>query len=215
MSLTGLFLISFLVVHLAGNLQLLVKDEGEQFNLYAQFMTENPVIKFIAFGLYAGFLLHIIQGFVLWAQNRSARGGNRYAKKVTRATATNGWAAKNMAWLGTLILIFLVIHMGDFWYAVKFGSVPEVAYANFDKPVKNLYMKVDTSFDKLHFVIIYVLGMVALGFHLLHGFQSAFQTLGLNHPKYSPIIKGIGAVFAVVVPALYAMIPILMYLGYS
>ncbi|MEM1326861.1 MAG: succinate dehydrogenase cytochrome b subunit [Bacteroidota bacterium] len=212
MSLTGLFLISFLLVHLSGNLQLLIDDGGKQFNIYAKFMTTNPVIKFLAYGLYAGFLLHIIQGIILWVQNKSARGGNRYAKKVTRATATNGWAAKNMAWLGILVLIFLFIHMGDFWYAMKFGDVPKVTYAGVDGEVKDLYAKVSTTFDKPIFVAIYVISMIGLGFHLLHGFQSAFQTLGLNHPKYSPIIKGIGAVYAIGVPLMFAIIPIWMLL---
>lgn len=214
MSLTGLFLISFLVVHLAGNLQLLVNDGGQQFNLYAQFMTENPIIQFTAYGLYVGFLLHIIQGIILWIQNKKARGSNGYAVKVTRATATNAFAAKNMAWLGILILIFLVIHMGDFWYATKFGSVAEIAYDGIDRPMKNLYMRVDASFHNPIIVVVYVLGMIALGLHLLHGFQSAFQTLGLNHPKYSPFIKGIGFAFSIIVPLMYAAIPILVFFGY-
>ncbi|MEM0991634.1 MAG: succinate dehydrogenase cytochrome b subunit [Bacteroidota bacterium] len=214
MSLTGLFLISFLVVHLAGNLQLLVNDEGQSFNVYAKFMTTNPVIKFISYGLYTGILLHAVQGLVLWLQNRAARGSKGYARKVTRAVGTNSFAASNMAWLGILILIFLIIHMGDFWFAMKFGSVDKVTYEGYEEPVKNLFARVEVTFSKPIFVIIYILGMVSLAFHLLHGFQSAFQTLGLNHPKYTPFIKGVGAFIAVIVPILFAIIPIFMFLGW-
>ncbi|MEM9992068.1 MAG: succinate dehydrogenase cytochrome b subunit [Bacteroidota bacterium] len=214
MSLTGLFLISFIVVHLSGNLQLLIDDNGEQFNKYAKFMTTNPLIKFLSYGLYGGILLHAIQGLYLWATNRAARGGQRYAKKVTRAVGTSSIAASNMAWWGTLILIFLVIHMGDFWFAMKFGDNLEmVNYEGYDEPVKNLFAKVETTFQNPIFVIIYILGMAGLGAHLLHGFQSAFQTLGLNHPKYTPIIRGLGALIAFGIPLLFAIIPIFMYLG--
>jgi len=212
MSLTGLFLISFLTVHLAGNLQLLVNDKGESFNLYAKFMTTNPIIKFLSYGLYSGILLHAVQGLALWIQNKSARGNKRYAKKVTRAVGTNSFAASNMAWLGILILIFLIIHMGDFWFAMKFGSVPVANYEGVE--VKDLFSKVVTTFSNPIFVIIYILGMVGLAFHLLHGFQSAFQTLGLNHPKYTPLIRGVGSLIAVVIPVLFAIIPILMFLGW-
>lgn len=214
MSLTGLFLISFLVVHLAGNLQLLVNDQGESFNVYAKFMTTNPLIKFISYGLYAGILLHAVQGLVLWLQNKAARGGKRYAKKVTQAVGTNSFAASNMAWLGILILLFLIIHMGDFWFAMKFGSVETVMYEGSEEPVKNLFGRVEATFGNPIFVVLYILGMIGLSFHLLHGFQSAFQTLGLNHPKYTPAIKGVGALIAVIVPILFAIIPIFMFFGW-
>jgi len=214
MSLTGLFLISFLIIHLAGNLQLLVDDGGESFNVYAKFMTTNPIIKFISYGLYGGILLHALQGIVLWLQNRAARGGKGYAKKVTKAVGTNSFAASNMAWLGILILIFLIIHMGDFWFTMKFGSVEKVMYEGYDEPVKDLFSRVDATFSSPIFVLIYILGMLSLAFHLLHGFQSAFQTLGLNHPKYTPLIKGVGSLIAIVVPVLFAIIPIFMFFGW-
>ena len=110
MSLTGLFLISFLTVHLAGNLLLLKSDGGEAFNTYAYFMTNNPLIKFISIGLYTFILLHAVQGIVIWLSNKSAKGG-KYAVN----TSDNGsWASKNMGMLGLLILSFILIHMGDF-----------------------------------------------------------------------------------------------------
>jgi succinate dehydrogenase / fumarate reductase cytochrome b subunit len=139
MSLTGLFLVSFLVIHLIGNLQLLYDDGGEKFNLYAKFMTTNPLIKTVSYLLYAGILLHAIQGFALWAKNRKARGGQSYAVKVTRAVNTNSWAARNMGWLGTVIFVFILLHMYQFWLQMKLGNVSYVSYEG--ERVKDLYRK--------------------------------------------------------------------------
>jgi len=206
--LTGLFLISFLIVHLAGNLQLLSNDGGEAFNVYAKFMTTNPVIKALSYVLYAGILIHIVWTLALTFYNRSARPVG-YA--VNAGGTNSSWASRNMAILGTIILVFLVIHLKDFWYVMKFGSIPMVSYEG--EQYKDLYTVVSTAFDQTWYVILYVICMVGLGFHLAHGFQSSFQTLGVNHPKYTPAIKFIGIVFSLIVPILYAAIPILMYLN--
>jgi succinate dehydrogenase / fumarate reductase cytochrome b subunit len=207
MSLTGLFLILFLVVHLAGNLQLLNNDGGEAFNIYAKFMISNPLIKTISYGLYAFILLHAIQGILLAIKNRKARGNKRYA---VQTTANTSFASRNMALLGTLILFFLGIHMGDFWYQMKFTD--QLAMVTYDgQEYKDLYAKVATTFSQPWFVVVYVVSMVVLGIHLWHGFQSAFQTLGLNHRKYNPLIQWIGKAYSVVIPVLYAIIPLVFY----
>jgi succinate dehydrogenase / fumarate reductase, cytochrome b subunit len=207
MSLTGLFLILFLVVHLAGNLQLLNNDGGESFNIYAKFMTSNPLIKTVSYGLYAFILLHAIQGILLAVKNRKARGNKRYA---VQTTANTSFASRNMALLGTLILFFLGIHMGDFWYQMKFTD--QLAVVTYDGlEYKDLYAKVATTFSQPWFVVVYVVSMVVLGIHLWHGFQSAFQTLGLRHRKYTPLIQWIGRVYSVVIPVLYAIIPLVFY----
>lgn len=209
MSLTGLFLISFLIVHLVGNLQLMAGDGGEAFNIYAKFMTTNPVIKTLSYGLYAGILLHAIQGILLWAKNRKAT-GTKYAVTATRgAKGVSSGAAKRMAVLGTFVLAFLFIHMGDFWWAMKRGEVPIVSYAGVDH--QDLYTKVYASFKQLWVVIAYLVGMIALAFHLRHGFWSAFQTLGLNHPKYTPLIKAVGLGISIIIPIAFAAIPLYMY----
>ena len=207
MSLTGLFLCLFLVVHLAGNLQLLLDDGGKAFNIYAYMMTHNPLIKAVSYGTYFFIILHAIQGIILAIQNRKAR-SSRYAVTVTRTTGTNSFAARQMALLGSLILVFLGIHMGDFWWKMKSGQTSMVKYDSFDMEVQNLYEKVEASFAIEWVVIFYVIAMIGLSFHLLHGFQSAFQTLGLNHKKYSPFIKALGKGFAIIIPALFALIPI-------
>ena len=210
MSLTGLFLISFLVVHLAGNLQLLKADEGEAFNLYARFMTTNLGVKAISYLLYAGIILHTIQGIALMIKNRRARGTHKYAVKKTRTTGTSAFASSNMGWLGIIIFIFLLIHLWQFWLPMKMGRLEPVAYADGDE-VYNLYTATVTAFSNPFFVIFYVVSMVVVGFHLWHGFQSAFQSLGLNHKKYTPFIKALGKLTAVALPLGFAVIPVYMY----
>lgn len=208
MSLTGLFLILFLVVHLGGNLQLLKDDGGEAFNIYAYYMTHNPFIKGISYGLYFFIILHAIQGIVLWAYNKKARGSQKYAVK---SASTTTWASRSMGLLGSLILIFIFIHMGDFWFAMKADKLPMVAYDDMDVKVADLYYKVNLSFQQLWIVAFYVLAMIGLAFHLSHGFQSAFQTLGINHDRYNPIIKGVGKIYSVIVPLGFAIIPLYYY----
>ena len=211
MSLTGIFLIIFLLVHLIGNLQLLAGDQGDSFNLYAEFMTSNPLIKTVSYGLYFFILLHAVQGLILWSKNRTARGGQGYAVKVTRAVNTNGPVARSMGWLGTIILVFILLHMYQFWLQMKMGAVDMATIDG--KEVKNLYTLVSTAFNDPIYVAIYVVSMIVIAFHLWHGFQSAFQTLGVNHPKYTPFIQGLGKVYSIVVPLGFAIIPILMFLG--
>lgn len=204
MSLTGLFLILFLAVHLAGNFQLLKDDGGVAFNTYAYFMTTNPLIKFVAIGNYIFIALHAIIGLLIWSKNRAAKG----SKYAVRSNADVTWASKNMALLGTLILAFIFIHMGDFWWKMKMDTVPYVTVEGMDVQVKDLYSKVAHTFSNPLMVAAYVIGLLTLSFHLWHGFQSAFQTLGLNHPKYSPLIKGLGKLYAVIVPLGFAVIPL-------
>lgn len=208
MSLTGLFLTLFLVVHLVGNLQLLYDDGGLAFNGYAYFMTNNPVILFTSLGLYFFILLHAIQGILIWLKNKSARKSS-YAKT---STASNSFASRNMAFLGLLILVFLGIHMGDFWFKMKRGQLDMISHPDIDVKVADLYTAVEASFGEWWIVLIYVISMIGLAFHLNHGFQSAFQTLGLSHKKYTPAINFIGKAFSIIVPALFAWIPIYYFL---
>lgn len=207
MSLTGLFLILFLVVHLVGNLQLLNEDDGFSFNTYAYFMTHNGLVKTISFGLYFFIVLHAIQGIVVTIHNRKSRKKNYRQLNFREAD----FASRNMAVLGLLILAFLFMHMGDFWLKMKMGQLDMVKYDGVNYPVNDLYTRVNTAFSVWWIVVLYVIGQIALFFHLKHGFYSAFQTLGWNHPKYTPIIKGIGMVFSVVVPLGFALIPLYIY----
>lgn len=213
MSLTGLFLVVFLVVHLVGNLQLLAGDGGKSFNIYAEFMTTNPLIKTTSYLLYAFILLHAIQGWLLWRKNVAARGPQGYAVKVTRgAKGAHAKTAARMGWLGTIIFVFLVLHLYQFWLQMKLGAVDMATYD--DREVADLYTLVSQTYANPVFVVIYVFSMAVVGYHLLHGFQSAFQTLGLNHKKYTPFIQGLGLLVSVGLALGFSAIPIIMFLSH-
>lgn len=207
MALTGLFLIIFLVVHLIGNLQLLYDDGGQAFNIYAKFMTTNSLVKVASYGLYAGILIHVIWSLLLTLQNRKARGGVRYA--VEAPAKSVGWNSRNMGILGTIVFVFLVIHMRGFWYEMHWGGIPTATYEG--EEYKDLYAVVKAAFSNGIYVAVYCLSMLAVAFHLFHGFQSAFQTIGLDNKKYLPAIKGLGVIYSVVIPGLFALIPLWMY----
>ncbi|MBF02326.1 MAG: succinate dehydrogenase [Flavobacterium sp.] len=270
MALTGLFLCLFLAGHLAGNLQLLVPNNALNFNQYALFMTTNPAVKVLSYLTYISILFHAIDGFLLTYQNAKARPIG-YAK--SNPSANSSFSSRNMALLGTIVLVFIVTHMVNFWAKMHFDknmplmtqsieSQPgmkqdfyvgtqagqyypveqveigthtdehnhapkqfklvkktELYYAQANVKAADLYKdlyKITLAFFRdakygLYFTIGYVLAMFALGFHLWHGFQSAFQSLGLNSPKYTPLIKFIGKAFAVIVPLLFAIIPLYIH----
>lgn len=208
MSLTGFFIILFLIVHLIGNLQLLAHDGGKSFNIYAAFMSHNPLIKVISIGLYISILLHAVQGIVLAIANRRAKGSKYQTGKVARAT----WASKNMALLGILIFAFLCLHMGDFWVKMRFtDQLAMVSYPGHDVAVQDIYSRVNLAFQEIWIVAVYLVGVLALAIHLVHGFQSAFQTLGINHKKYTPLINVIGWIYSILICAGFAIIPIYHY----
>lgn len=210
MALSGLFLCLFLVVHVIGNLQLFKDDGGQSFNEYTYFMTHNPLIKIVAYVNYFLILLHVFDGLMLTIANRKARGSN-YAHVDQSKSST--WSSRNMGILGTIILIFLIIHMRTFWFEMKFGTMPTISYDGGIIEYKDMYIVVAEAFSQTWYSILYVLSMFALGFHLVHGFQSGFQTIGLNHHKYTPVIKGVGiGVFAILIPALFAAMPLFFLL---
>ncbi len=213
MALTGLFLITFLIVHLVGNLQLLSGSGGQAFNEYAYFMTHNPVIVATSYGLYASILLHAIQGLFLWRKNSQARGGQGYAVKVNRVAGASK-ASVRMGAIGTVILIFLGIHLAQFWFQTHWGSqIEEVTYAGWDHPINDLYSLVAFTYTNIWMVILYAVSMMFVGFHLWHGFESAFQTLGLNHKKWTPMIRVVGRGLSVLLAIGFGIIPIFMYLN--
>ncbi|RYE24522.1 MAG: succinate dehydrogenase cytochrome b subunit [Sphingobacteriales bacterium] len=204
MGLTGLFLILFLLVHCYINAQIFWNDGGEKFSEAAHFMGTNFVIRVIEIGLVVFFLVHIIQGLMLWAKNKSRR-SQRYA--VSAGNQTSKWYSRSMGLLGTLILIFLVIHTSKFW-------IPNRASQTMGHGELDLYSMMREEFQYLWVVIVYVLGCISLGWHLVHGFYSAFQTLGLTTNKYKGIIKAIGVGFSIIVPVVFALMPIAFYLAW-
>lgn len=204
MSLTGLFLILFLVVHCYINAQIFYNDGGERFTEAAHFMGTNFVIRTVEIGLFAFLILHIVQGLLLWSKNRSKR-TTRYA--VSAGNATSPWYRRSMALLGTLILLFLIVHIPMFWAQNR-------AAQTFGSGELDLYRMMKDEFQNLWIVIVYVLGCFSLAWHLVHGFYSAFQTLGLAMNKYKGIIKSVGIAFSIIVPLIFALMPVAFYLGW-
>ncbi len=217
MGLTGFFLISFLIVHCSINAMIFFNDGGQTFNHWGHFMGSNLLIRTAEIGLFVFLLIHIIQGLLLWKQNKSAR-PVKYI--VTKPNENSKWYSRSMGLLGTLILIFLILHLYHFWTPSRFGgignvrSLKETVLSDYNnQPVHDLYNEMLMVFqNNLLVVIIYVLGVISLCWHLLHGFQSAFQTFGWNHKKYTPLIKLLGVGYSIIICLLFAMMPIAIYL---
>jgi len=197
MALSGLFLISFLPVHLAGNLLLFKSDGGAAFDAYSQFMSTSPIIRVLEVTLVIGFLVHIIDAALLSLKNKSARpigysGGSGKAKS---------FFSKYMGVTGSIILIYLIIHIDSFTLKHRIYEPTNNAF----------YHTVKVAFETGwggFYAWFYVLAMVLLAFHLNHGFASAFQSLGLNHRKYTPMIEKLGLLYSLAIPAGFAAIPV-------
>ena len=189
-------------VHVTLNSFIFFNDGGASFNAGADFMSHNPVIRILEIGLFAGLIAHIVQALVLTMENKKAR-PVAYAK--VDGAANSSWYSRSMGVLGSLLLLFLVVHLGNFWVPTK--------AAVFAHEEHNTFENLKAVFSQWYFVAIYMVGVISLCYHLLHGFQSAFQSLGLNHKKYTPLIKSIGVWFSIIVCLLFAAMPISMHLG--
>ena len=217
MALTGLFLVSFLVIHVGVNACIFndlaifdPNDNGRMFNKAAHFMGSTVLIRILEIVLFAGFLLHIIQSYILYVQNKSKR---KVDYKVPMGTRGSTWYSKSMTLLGTLLLMFLVLHVAHFWVPSRVThDLTPVQYG--DMNAHNLFERMVSVFQNPWIVLIYVLGCISLAWHLLHGFQAAFRTLGLSNKKYINLVHGFGIFFSIVVPLLFALMPISMYAGW-
>ncbi|MGF1925825.1 MAG: succinate dehydrogenase cytochrome b subunit [Bacteroidia bacterium] len=206
MGITGLFLISFLVVHCFLNAFVFFDNTGVLFNEGAHFMATNWIIRAMEVVLMLGLLMHIVQGARLTFQNQAAR-PQKYA--YNDGNANSKWYSRSMGLLGTLLLIFLIVHLSQFWTVSRFTGIPTTDAAGHE----DLYAVMKETFSNIGWVVLYVLSMISLGYHLLHGFASAFQTMGWNHKKYTPIIKAIGVWFSILIPLIFAAMPVWIYLG--
>lgn len=205
MGLTGIFLILFLIVHVGLNACIWAGDGGEMFTRGAHFMGANWVPRVLEIGLFAGLILHIIQGLMLVAANRSKRSVG-YA--VSYGNNGSKWYSRSMGLLGTLVLLFLILHLSHFWF-------PNRSHQGFLLGEEiNLFEKMKLEFSELWVVIAYVIGCISLGYHLAHGFQSAFRTLGVHNKKYNNMLTAIGIGFSIIVPLAFAMMPVSFYLGW-
>jgi succinate dehydrogenase / fumarate reductase cytochrome b subunit len=206
MSLAGLFLLTFLLVHLSINLLVLVDDDRSLFNTAAHFMGTNPFIQTFQWVLFGGFIIHIIFGFILQIKNWMAR-PKRYNKKAISETS---FFSKFMIHTGIIILVFLVIHLSDFFVKKLGGMVPEIHTGDM-AGMEDMGIMVIEKFKMGGYVAFYVLALLFLGFHLDHAFQSALQSLGINHSKYTPFIVFLSHLIAVVLTVGYISIPICIY----
>jgi len=203
MAITGLFLCSFLLVHLIGNVALYT--DPVKFNEYTRFMSSNPLIRVMEIILVVGFLAHIIDAVLLTKANKAAQ-----PVKYAMDKKNSSWYSRNMGLTGSIILAFLVLHLQSFWYQYKFGEVVYVLDSN-GESIKDMYTIVITAFQQSWYAGIYVIAMVLLGSHLNHGFQSAFQSVGLRHKKYTPTIKKLGTAFSVLITLGFISFPIYFY----
>lgn len=206
MALTGLFLVTFLVVHCYVNANVFFPNAEENFNRAAHFMGTNLLIRITEIGLFAGFIVHIAQGYQLALKNKASR-KSRYA--VTAGSKNSKWYSRSAAILGTLILLFLIIHLAHFWVPSRFGGLEEVSYGG--EKIHNLYLRMKNIFANPLVVIVYISGCISLSWHLLHGIQSAAQTLGWTNKNFFPMIKNIGVVFSVLIPLIFALMPLALY----
>jgi succinate dehydrogenase / fumarate reductase cytochrome b subunit len=156
--------------------------------------------------LFGGFLIHMIYGAIVSLQNMIARPVN-YKKSNNSQTS---FFSKYMFHTAVVLTIFLVLHLLDFYIKSKFlGEVRNIVYNG--KEYHDLASLVIARFKIGWVVIVYIIALLGLGFHLHHGFQSAFQTLGLNHPVYTPVIKSIGLIYTIIITLGFISIPILVY----
>jgi succinate dehydrogenase / fumarate reductase, cytochrome b subunit len=204
MGLTGIFLILFLIIHAGLNACIWAGDGGEMFTKGAHFMGGNWVPRLLEVGLFVGLILHIVQGLMLEVSNRSKR-AQGYA--VSYANKGSKWYSRSMGLLGTLILLFLILHLYHFW-------LPNRSHQGFLLGEEiNLFEKMKLEFSQLWVVIVYVLGCGSLGYHLAHGFQSAFRTLGVHNKRYNTMLTSLGLGFSILIPLAFAMMPISFYMA--
>jgi succinate dehydrogenase / fumarate reductase cytochrome b subunit len=194
MSLTGLFLCTFLMEHFVGNLLLFKEDGGRAYEAYTEFLVGNPAIRFIEIFLLIGFVLHIFLGVMVWWKNKTSRSHNYVEFRLKDNTPL---ASRITIWTGSFVFIFLVIHLNSFFVPSRITDtkVP-------------LYDLVAQAFQSPLYDGFYILALILLGYHLKHGFQSGFQTLGLLNKKYSTLVELFGMIFWLIIPLGFACMPL-------
>lgn len=212
MALTGLFLIIFLIVHAGINACIWANDGGVMFNKAAHFMGSTVVIRIAEIGLFLGIFLHIIQGYMLEMQNRSKR---KLGYSVPMGNKGSKWYSRSMALLGTILLMFFILHWWHFWVPARFIGHEELTQIDINGVhMHNMYNLMQYTFQQGWVVIVYVLACISLCWHLIHGFQSAFRTVGVSNSKYLTTITNVGIGYAIIISLAFAMMPVSMYLGW-
>ncbi|HOJ18785.1 MAG: succinate dehydrogenase cytochrome b subunit [Ignavibacteriales bacterium] len=199
MAVTGICLILFLVIHLIGNL--MIFGGADAFNGYVGTLEHiKPLIRVIEFILALIFLFHILNGVSLWLANKKAR---PVGYKINGSSKNSSFFSRTMIVTGSITFIFLVVHLQTIWYKFNFSGGKEI----------NLYEMVTDLFGYTWYSVFYLIAMILLGFHLNHGFQSAFQTFGWKHNKYTPLIEKTGTVYAIIMAVGFGSIPVYFLFG--
>lgn len=220
MAITGLFLITFLLVHMGVNACIFndlsfidPNDNGDMFNRAADFMGKTVLIRIMELVLFLGFFLHIIQGIMLELQNRSRR---KLGYEVAMGNKGSKWYSRSMGLLGTILLLFLILHWWHFWIPSRF------THAGLEEPISlsngrishDMFNLMKVTFTEWWVVAVYVVACISLAYHLLHGFQSAFRTFGLSNSRYLALVNSLGFAYSIIVPLIFALMPIAMKLGW-
>ena len=211
MGFTGIFLILFLIVHVCVNACIWAGNGGRMYNIAANFLGTTVVMRVLEIGLFIGFIVHIVQAYVLELQNRRKRS---VGYQVPMGNRGSRWYTRYMGWLGTFILLFLVIHLRDFWTQTRFTGLDDYQQTYNGVQMVDLYRLMQDTFTNPWIVLVYLIGCVSLAFHLVHGFQSAFRSIGVYNGRYLRLINGFGIGFAIIVPLAFAMMPISMYFNW-
>jgi len=209
-ALSGLFLVVFLFGHLVGNLQLFIPGvNGQtQFNQYAQFMTMNPLVKILSVLTYSSIILHISITIFLAIKSNNTRS---VQYEVSSGNINSTWSSRNMTLLGVILMFFIIVHMKSFWYEMHFGEIPYQNLHDGEK-IKDLHTIVIAAFKNPYYTFFYVFSMVALAMHLHHGVESAFHTTGVRVRQYEKPLKYLTNGIAIIVPAIFAAIPLYIFI---
>jgi succinate dehydrogenase / fumarate reductase, cytochrome b subunit len=196
--LTGIALFAYMLLHLAGNA--LIFAGQDLFNAYSHTLISNPLIIPIEIGLLLIFLVHIYKAVTMWTKNRAARPVGYLKKELAGHTSRKSLSSSTMIWSGLIILVFVIIHVKQF----KFGSFYQVT----DSDVRDLARTEIEVFQNPAWVVLYIVAPLLVGLHLRHGFSSAFQSLGLDHPTYTRRLVVVGILFALLIGVGLAIIPL-------
>lgn len=216
MGLTGISLVLFLVVHASINATVFAdlfnsEENGEMFNKAAHFMGSTVLIRIMEIGLFGGIILHIAQGYLLSLENQQKRSVG-YAVAYKDGSK---WYSRSMGLLGTIILLFLVLHLYHFWVSARFtnkGLEESVSYNGVE--MHNMFGLMKATFSEWWIFLVYSLGCISLGYHLAHGFQSAFRTLGVHNKRYTSMLISIGYGFSVFITLVFILMPLSFLLGW-
>jgi len=208
LALTGLFLCIFLVVHLSANALLLLPQDTAQplYNSYSTTLRENPLITVIAYLLYLSIVLHALYALLITIRNRKSK-PQRYA--INHQKENSSWASQNMGILGILILIFIAVHLANFWARIKLGIGAEVGIDEAGN--KDVYEVTYSLFQNPYYVAFYTLLSAPLAFHLYHGLKSAFKTLGFYHKKGLQVLAKVSLVYALIMGVGFGIIPLVVF----